>query len=69
MESLHKDVCFVKFFNVLLDVFQLLFIVLFSSFKSCSVNKPNVSHSLIATVDLVPLSLKTLPNLLNLLLG
>jgi len=68
MGSLDEYVGFIEFFDVFFDFFELLLIVFLPSFESCGVNKPQMSHGLVASIYLVPLSLETLSDFFNLLL-
>lgn len=55
--SLYKDVGFVEFLDVVLDLLELVLVVLFPAFRAGCVHQPHMGVSLILLVDLIPLLL------------
>lgn len=66
-ESFDKDISFIQFFNVILDLFEFALVVLFTSLQPSRIDKAQMSHLLILVVDLIPLPLETLTNFLDFL--
>lgn len=66
--SLDEDICLVQFLDILLNFRQLPLIILFSAFESRSVNQSHMGHLLVLLIDLIPLSLESLTNFVNLFL-
>jgi len=67
-ESFDKDINFIEFLNICLNLSELLFIAFFSSFESSSINQSYMSDLLIFSIDLVPFSLETITKLPDFLL-
>ena len=66
IESFDEDVSLVKLLDVILDFFELMLISLLSPLATRGVNQADMSESLIFLVNLVPLPLQTVSDLLNL---
>lgn len=63
--SLHKNVTLIELFDVCLDLGEFALVVFLTGLGADSVDKTNVSVALVLVVDLVPLLLESLADLID----
>jgi hypothetical protein len=69
VQSINKNIQFVKLLDVGFDLSQFLFVAFLSPLEAGGVNQPHMCQFLVFPVDLVPLPLEAFPDLSHLFLA